>query len=641
METEIDDAVGRVAVGDFRFVLLGEIRRLLAEARQAVERSITPDFISREKAELIRRRSIDESVRDLASFASTVASAFPGLSLKANAAIDLATLIQASIDAKELVSLAVAVMSLFEQPVLPGDVTSVVIDPGEGGVDIKIGASSGSKVSPGTRELGSALEAAGNAQRYLCVTSIMIDGARATNRRLSGVEQLARAVAYNMLEFGVTLPPGYQGIGVAGLRLWQTCLSLADPGEGHNLVTCLDARLLDGTVVHIEHIDRGKQTDREIAEAYRLPSPLNAARVRLQAGVAAPCTAYIGRPPFDNGSVAHPATYVQMARYFEDDLLKTAHVVASACNVMFVNGIADCKIAMERMTTSQMVRFMAAIAGNVSRDRSRQFLSAAFNLNVPLFDDRDSANPRWIGAKLEIAHTAIDIVLAGGFEKVTWDGASNLPKSEPIILTFSDAEWMLLMHRAHELGLETYVSAGMDRTHMEACVYCGVDGVGIGTSLHYLKKDENGKIIMGELKPDAVLDVLATRDTAAMQARGRGATALAMLDRLHFEQILSQDLEAIREALFQTLSAAPPLDEAIEQVLLRLESVPFWKRMLEHKARSYRDHPVVARARRRLIAREFEPKNEGVDLTPVLRTEARLRNALVRNDITELLEILR
>jgi hypothetical protein len=641
MESEIGGAVGRVAVGDFRFVLLGEIRRLLAEARQALEQSTTPDFISREKAELIRRRSIDESVTDLASFANGVASAFAQLRTKATAAVDLATSVQAAVDAKELVRLAVAVMTLFEQPSLPGGVTSVVIVANEGAIDIRIGAGSVCEVSPGTSELGTALEAAGTAQRYLTATSIMIDGARATNRRLSGVEQLARAAAYNVLELGATLAPGYQGIGVAGLRRWQTCLSLADPGEGHNLVTCLDARLLEGTVIHVEHIDRGKQTDREIAEAYRLPAPLNAARVRLQAGVAAPCTAYIGRPPFDNGAAAHPATYVQMARFFEDDLLKTAHVVASACDVMFVNGIADCKIAMERMTTTQMVRFMASVAGNVSRDRSRQFLSAAFNLNVPLFDDRDSAKPRWIGGKLEIAHTAIDIVVAGGFEKVTWDGASNLPKSDPIILAFSDSEWMLLMHRAHELGLETYVSAGMDRTHMAACVYSGVDGVGIGTSLHYLKKDENGKIIMGELKPDAVLDVLAARDAAATAARGRGATALSMLDRLHFEQILPQECEVIREELLRTLSEAPPVEEAIEEILLRLDGLTFWRRMLEHKALSYRDHPVVARAKRRLIARELAPPIAGVDLTPTLRTEARLRDALVRNDITELLEILR
>ncbi len=43
------------------------------------------------------------------------------------------------------------------------------------------------------------------------------------------------------------------------------------------------------------------------------------------------------------------ATYVPMASVFEEDLLKAAHMTASACSVMFANGVADCKIAMERM----------------------------------------------------------------------------------------------------------------------------------------------------------------------------------------------------------------------------------------------------------------------------------------------------
>lgn len=640
MDAEVISANWRVAVGDFRFVLLGEIRRLLAEARQVAELAITPDFTSREKAELIRRRSVDETVRDLALFASAAASKFPVLNEKARAAVELAGSIQAASGATELVNLTGQVMAVFGQVALPPDVPSVLIVPREDAVEFRVGGGTGSATPSGASEFGAALAAAGAAQRFLAVTSMMIDGARANDRRLSGVEQLVRAAAYQALEFGATLPPAFRGIGVSGFRLWQTYLSLADPGEGHNLVTCIDARLLAGTVVHVEHIDRGKQTDRDIVEAYRLPAPLNAARVRLQVGSAAPCTAYIGRPSFENSADADPATYVAMARYFEDDLLKAAHLTTSACNVMFANGIADCKIAMERMTITQLVRFMAAVAGNVSRDRSRQFLSAAFNLNVPLLDDRDPTNLRWIGARLEIARAGIEIAMAGGFEKVTWDGASNLPKSEPLILAFNDAEWLSLIHRAHELGLETYVSAGMDKTHMAACVYSGVDGVGIGTSLHYLKNDENGKIIMGELKPDAVFEVLSTRDAAATTARGRGAAALAMLDRLHFEQILPRDCETIREELFQKLTEQPTSDEAIDEILSTLDSSIFWQRMLVHKVQNHSEHPVVARARRRLITRELESVFEAVVHAAVADPEARLRDALVRSDITELMEIL-
>jgi hypothetical protein len=225
---------------------------------------------------------------------------------------------------------------------------------------------------------------------------------------------------------------------------------------------------------------------------------------------------------------------------------------------------------------------------------------------------------------------------------VTWDGASNLPKSEPIISAFSAADWLDLIHRAHEIGLETYVSAGMDKTHMAACVESGVDGVGIGTSMHYLRRTEKGKLVMGELKPDAVLEVLATRDRAASSAKGRGAAALTVLDRLAFERLLPPGLETIRQRLFVELRG-PDVDEAsVEAWLASLADDAFWKAIQKHKGESFDKHPVIAQAERRLIAVDHAKRLlEAAVGARIADPIARLRDALARNDIIDIREELR
>ncbi len=66
------------------------------------------------------------------------------------------------------------------------------------------------------------------------------------------------------------------------------------------------------------------------------------------------------------------------------DELKTVHMTASACTAMFTNGIADAKIAIEKMTVEQSIDFMRGVVGNTLRDPARQFFSAAFNLFTPI-----------------------------------------------------------------------------------------------------------------------------------------------------------------------------------------------------------------------------------------------------------------
>ena len=71
--------------------------------------------------------------------------------------------------------------------------------------------------------------------------------------------------------------------------------------------------------MHTEHIDRGEIKIKSLVEAYRIPSHINAARVRLHVGADAPCCAFIGRPVFEG--VGHDCTSIDEAH--EDyDLFK-------------------------------------------------------------------------------------------------------------------------------------------------------------------------------------------------------------------------------------------------------------------------------------------------------------------------------
>lgn len=419
-----------------------------------------------------------------------------------------------------------------------------------------------------------AVEGAGD--EFLGAISRLFSEARDTDRKLTASEHAALDVADWRMRSGAPLRTPFACIGTSGFRVIQTWLSLADPGPDHVRITAWDGDLLHGLIVHVEHIDRDMVADKEKVEPYRLPAAWHAARARLRVGPDAPCTAFIGRPVFENHASAEAISNVA----FDMDLLKTAHLHASACTAMFVNGIADCKIAIERMTGPQAIRFMRAVAGNVLRDRDRQTLSAAFNVNTPLDGLRD---------RFEIAKKGVELARAGGFDKIAWDGASNEVPSKPLVEQITHAELVDLVHFAHENGLETYVSAGMLAEHMKNAVHAGVDGVGIGTSMHYV--DPQTKL-MGALKPDAIAAALRVRDQAAAQPLGRAAAMLARLDQMSFEGSLLPDEDAARAALHRALRAQDErasLDVMKDLVRVeRLEPV------------SLLDNPTLARGRRRL-----------------------------------------
>ena len=578
----------RVPVGDFKRIIVDQVRTLLVDARLRCEIAAGNGFVKRSPTLLIRHTLLREVVEEIEAIGTAAAKEFSELALLVEESNRLASRGLASENVRDLLEVYRQLMALhsIEPDPTPPD-----------NFDVSVGAdiASISAVRVGDDPDGSpawALVADREDQAFIAATANMIAEARRSARKFTQDEMAAVASAYRLLDRGAKLPTAYRSIGVYGLRCHQTFLSLANPGEGHVTVTCVHADLMEGTVVHIEHIDRDGVSDREKVEPYRLPAALNASHVRLHAGAAAPCTAYVGRPIFENGVANRSGFDILIPIDFERDLLKTVHTLASACTCMFMNGVADCKIAIERMSYRQAVEFMRAVAGNVVRDPTRQYLSAAFNINLPFWDDRANEGQP-VFERCAIAKLGIELAREGRFDKVTWDGATNQVPSIPIIEQLPFSEWVELVHEAHERGLETYISAGLLPVHMRTCVFTGVDGVGIGTSLHYRHPETNA---IGQLKPEAIRHVLSIRDAAATEVMGRAAHLLAYWDRLYFEGVLAKELNGERQALFGSLCQE---DEAAITLILERYGLP--------PPDEPEEHPLFAQARRILESNKQDP----------------------------------
>jgi len=380
----------------------------------------------------------------------------------------------------------------------------------------------------------------------------LIDEVRREQRPPTRRERLAITRAHEALASGarVTLP--FKPLPMPGFGEVQTLMSVTDPGEGHLSGTTTREDFLRGVIVHVEHLERGHK-DRESVEPYRIPRVLSVAKTRLHVGARAPVTSFIGRPMFDGGR-------------FELDLWKVVQTMSAACTAMFQLGVAECKVAMDRMTASQIIELMRCLRGNVMRDPRTQLLSAAFNLNTPILDDRGGGS-RQVTDRREIGLLAIELVVAGGFDKVTWDGSADTYPSVPIMEQISHATALELVHRAHERGLRTYFSAGFRFPHIAAAVHTGVDGVGIGGAqiLRYMDSETG---YHGPFKPENLPRILALRDEAARDPLGRAAALLARLDWLSSKGQLDERQEALRNGLYQALSRKQ-VDAFLDELSLR------------------------------------------------------------------------
>ena len=392
------------------------------------------------------------------------------------------------------------------------------------------------------------------ATRFVASVAKLLQKIRGAGRKPNAAEAGLVRAAYEVLGHGTAVAIPYQSLGVPGFKPIQTWLFLTDPGEGHLQVTCHRKDLFEkgGAAVHIEHIDRDEEelipkpavpkSPRTLElEAYRLPAPINVAKVRLHIGPDAPSTAFIGRPVFENRN-PDAATPPDLRLAYRLDRLKSAHMTAATCTAMYLNGVAECKIAIERMTAADAVDFMRAVAGNVFRDRYRQYLSAAFNIFRPIYDDFSKPDRAVVvdDPRL-VCQLGIKLAAAGGFDKVTWDGAhpTRFP-SLPILARWEepllDHEfWVRMVHEAHLHGLTTYVSAGLEPQHMPRAVYAALDGVGIGVKLHYFDKPTKRT---GDFDPEVMTEVLDTARKAQATTLGRAAKILARLGRMKYEGIL-------------------------------------------------------------------------------------------------------
>ena len=168
---------------------------------------------------------------------------------------------------------------------------------------------------------------------------------------------------------------------------------------------------------------------------------------------------------------------------------------AACANNAFAMGAAECKFSMDGMTTYETVKFMRALKGEVIKS-PYQIVSAAWNLNNPLVDDfnteentdnpensmytRKSVHVKYVD-RFQIAKQAILFTKIGGFDKLTWDGASDTYPSKCIV-PYQLALWQAatIVHMAHSVGLVTYFSAGFKLDEIKVAVLAGIDGVGIG-----------------------------------------------------------------------------------------------------------------------------------------------------------------
>ena len=375
---------------------------------------------------------------------------------------------------------------------------------------------------------------------------------RSEKRLPTKEEFLAIQAAKFSVEKGASIDYPYQDWGTSGFRYFQTYMSITDPGEGHIHGTATKSEYLPGIICHIEHLERCGE-DRHKIESYRIPQTKDVVTVRLFIGSDAPISSYIGRPIFESG--------------FKAGSLKTVNTVAAAVSQMFALGLCECKIAIEQMTSTQSIHFMQLLSGAVKRDK-QQILSAAFNINTPIWDDRHHGH--WVNNRFEIAKLGIELTEAGGFGKVTWDGSADTYPSKCILEQLSHSQAVELVSKAHEKGLLTYFSAGFRYHHLPLAVYTGVDGVGVGGAqiLRYMDKTTG---YHGPFKPENISEILRIRDEAANSWQGKAAALLSRLDRMFYEGSLTVNENSLRLELFEAVKAQNKT--TCEQLLNQLSSI--------------------------------------------------------------------
>jgi hypothetical protein len=103
---------------------------------------------------------------------------------------------------------------------------------------------------------------------------------------------------------------------------------------------------------------------------------------------------------------------------------------------------------------------------------------------------------------------------------------------------------------------------------MYDAVLAGLDGVGIGTSLHFIDPETK---LMGALKAEAIRTAIDARDRAEASLLGKSAVLLARLDRMYFEGTLQSVDNPFRQQLFAAIFEQN--EQSAEVLLARLAHI--------------------------------------------------------------------
>lgn len=458
--------------------------------------------------------------------------------------------------------------------------------------------------------------------KFINLASLLDMEIRHENRNPTLHEYLTRQIAYEMINIRGYNEAPIVPWGNSGFRKIQTQASITDPGLGHLTGTIRKMDYINGTNVHIEYLERGEENDREVVEPYRLPDLATIGKVKMSVGKDTSVSSYVGRPMFENT--------------FDNSFIKSVHTTIAVCSSIFMNGLSECKVAIERMTVSQAIKFMRVVSANVVRDESLQVLAAAFCVNYPLIDDREATlqsnngMPKKITDRMEIAKLGIEIAKKGNFDKVTFDGTANWYPSDPIMEQLGYKNSLKLVHMAHEKGLLTYFSAGFRFKHLTDIVQTGTDGIGLGgAQILRFMDSKNG--YQDPFKQENVKKILDINQKAANNTIGQGSILLTRLDRMYFEGSLPSWAEGQRNNLYIALlnkdeqSISNVLDDLQEIMQLPIDLV----------------HPLVAWAQR-LISNE----NDAIVFTNMEQSLKEhyinlLRRHITHHDYNELNSVLK
>lgn len=458
--------------------------------------------------------------------------------------------------------------------------------------------------------------------KFINLASLLDMEIRHENRNPTLHEYLTRQIAYEMINIRGYNEAPIVPWGNSGFRKIQTQASITDPGLGHLTGTIRKMDYINGTNVHIEYLERGEENDREVVEPYRLPDLATIGKVKMSVGKDTSVSSYVGRPMFENT--------------FDNSFIKSVHTTIAVCSSIFMNGLSECKVAIERMTVSQAIKFMRVVSANVVRDESLQVLAAAFCVNYPLIDDREATlqsnngMPKKITDRMEIAKLGIEIAKKGNFDKVTFDGTANWYPSDPIMEQLGYKNSLKLVHMAHEKGLLTYFSAGFRFKHLTDIVQTGTDGIGLsGAQILRFMDSKNG--YQDPFKQENVKKILDINQKAANNTVGQGSILLTRLDRMYFEGSLPSWAEGQRNNLYIALlnkdeqSISNVLDDLQEIMQLPIDLV----------------HPLVAWAQR-LISNE----NDAIVFTNMEQSLKEhyinlLRRHITHHDYNELNSVLK